>query len=68
MNKSIISIFLVLSNGSVTYSEVRMFQHNNPNTIETYKTIKTSFKESLTFTGNHLVFSRKSCYDNFNTM
>ena len=62
------SIFVtVLSNGSLTHSEVRTFLHKDGNKIVTYKIIKT-LDGSLALSKNHLVFSRRTYNDTFKPM
>ena len=60
--------YTVLSNGSVTYSEVQTFLHKNPSMILPYKSIRTLLNESLILSENHLVFTRKFGSDEFSPM
>ena len=57
----------VTSTGSVTYSEITAFIKKEPNLITHYKTITTA-NETLTLTGNHLIYARRSFGCQFNPM
>ena len=67
---SLSSFFLnvVLSSGAVTYSEVRAFLEKDFTVITKYKSLTTIWNETLTLTGNHLIYGRKNCTDKFNPM
>ena len=59
---------IVSATGRMTYSKVRTFLKKDPLAMVRYKSITTSSNESLTLSGDHLVFSRKSDNDEFNPM
>ena len=59
---------VVLSSGTVTYSEVRAFLEKELTVITKYKSITTIWNETLTLTGNHLIYARKNCTDKFDPM
>ena len=65
-----LDIFLlsVLSDGQVTYSYIDTFLHKQHNVAIMYKSIRTSLNETITLTGSHLIYSRKSFTDKFNEM
>ena len=48
------------SNGEAIYSEVRAFLKRQPDVIVSYKTIKTLWNQTLSLSGNHLIYARKS--------
>ena len=58
---------VVSSTGTVTYSEVTAFLKKQPNKMTQCKSIVT-VNGTLTLTGNHLVYARKSFADQFNPM
>ena len=60
-------IFVVSSSGVITYSKVTAFLKKQPRVIRQYKSIAT-VNETLTLSGNHLIFARKTTADVFNTM
>ena len=59
---------VVLSSGAVIYSEVRAFLEKDFTVITKYKSLTTIWNETLTLTGNHLIYGRKNCTDKFNPM
>ena len=48
------------SNSEVIYGEVRAFLKIQPDAIVSYKTIKTLWNQTLSLSGNHLIYTRKS--------
>ena len=58
----------VSSDGTITYSEVRIFLEKRADGILEFKSITTYLDQTLTLTGNHLVYARKTCNDKFNPM
>ena len=59
---------IVSATGKMTYNEVRTFLKKDSLAMVRYKSITTSSNDSLTLSGDHLVFSRKSHNDEFNSM
>ena len=57
----------VSSSGTVTYSEVKAFLENKPDTMIEFKSIAT-INETLILTGNHLIFARQKFAAQFNPM
>ena len=51
--------------GNIMYSEVRTFLHMEPELITKYKAITTFNNESITLSGNHLVYAREMYTDRF---
>ena len=60
-------MFVVSSSGTDTYSEIRAFLKKQPNMVMQFKSIAT-LNESLTLTGNHLLYAQKTINDQFNPM
>ena len=58
---------IVSSSGIVTYSEVKTFLKKQPDMILEYKSI-TIWNETLTLTGNHLLYARENSVDKFHPM
>ena len=58
------SFHTVSSGGILTYSQVTMFL-KQPNQILKYQSITTVGNETLSLTGNHLVYARKCNSDQF---
>ena len=58
-------VFTVSSSGAISYSPIEAFLKKQPKMITNNKLIKTA-NETLTLTGNHLVFARKNVDDQFN--
>ena len=59
---------LVLSSGAVIYSEVRTFMKRQPTMITKYKSITTFWNKTLTLSGKHLIYARRSLNEKFNPM
>ena len=75
MNAFILCIFviyvffnIVSADGTFMYSEVRTFLEKQTDIILMFKSITTYGDKTLTLTGNHLVYERKSCNDKFSPM
>ena len=60
-------ILVVSSTGTITYSEVTGFIKKWPNQMTQYKSTAT-VNETITLTGNHLVYARKYFAEQFYTM
>ena len=58
---------IVSENGMVTYSEVKAFLKKEPDGVLEYKSI-TSCNETLTLTGNHLLYAKDKSVDKFHPM
>ena len=57
---------IVSTNGTITYSEVRTFLEKQTDVIVEFKSITTYLDQTLTLTGNHLVYARKASNAKFN--
>ena len=57
----------VSSSGTVKYSVIKAFLKNQPKRVTEYKLIAT-LNETLTLSGNHLIYARKSVDDQYNPM
>ena len=55
---------IVLPTGTITYSEVRAFLKKQSGIITQYRSIVT-VNETLTLTGNHLIYARENSADQF---
>ena len=60
-------MLIVSSSGSVIYSEVRSFLKKKQKIITGYMSIVTG-NETLTLTGNHLVYASKRSDDQYKSM
>ena len=60
--------YKVSSDGTITGSEIRLFLKKQHNVTSIYKTLETSWNNSITLTGNHLIYARQSTNDKFNPM
>ena len=58
---------IVSSSGIVTYSEVKTFLKKEPDMVLENKSI-TFWNETLTLTGNHLLYARENSFDKFHPM
>ena len=63
-----LSDILVSSAGRLMYSKLRTFLKKQNATVLKYKSIATSVNNTITLTGNHLIYGRKSFTDEFNPM
>ena len=52
----------------MTYSELNAFLHKDDQITGMYKTIKTLCNESITLSGNYLIFARKIFSSEFSAM
>ena len=57
-----------MSGDSATYSEVGAFLMKEHTAIVTYKSIVTSLNQTISLTGNHLIYGRKHSTENFFAM
>ena len=64
--KCLNQLLLVTLEGRLKYSEVRAVLHRTPNVITVYKSITTQGNRTISLSGNHLVYTRKSHHDKFN--
>ena len=60
-------LIAVSSTGTVKYSAITVFLKNQPKRVTEYKSIAT-LNETLTLSGNHLIYARKSVDDQYNPM
>ena len=58
----------VSSEGTVTYSKVVTFLNQQQTVTIDYKSIGTALNKTITLSGSHLIFSRKSVTEDFNPM
>ena len=59
------NIYLATSDGSLTYSEVISFVEKQHALTTMFKSITTSFNNTVTLTGNHLIYARRSSVEKF---
>ena len=61
-------IWLPVSSGTdiATYSEVRTFMMEDHTVINDYMSITTSWNNTISLTGNHLIYARKNSTKKFN--
>ena len=59
---------IVTTGGRIIYSEVRTFMKKQADMMLKFKSITTYQDKTLTSTGNHLVYARKTLNDKFNPM
>ena len=55
-------------NSDVVFSEVRIFLKKQYTGINMYTSIKTFDNYTISMTGNHLIYARKSGTESFNPM
>ena len=65
---SLIDCCLVSSRGNLMYSEVRTFRQKQNAVTSVYKSITTAENNTISLSGNHLIYARKSCNGKFNPM
>ena len=58
----------VSPSGRLTYSKVSTFLKKQYETINMYKSIKTSGNKTISLSGNHLIYGRKTAVGKFNPM
>ena len=58
-------LFLVSSEGRVTYSAVKAFLKQHPNGINLYRSMSTSLNTTIDLSEDHLIFGRTNVNDNF---
>ena len=62
-------MFIVVSQATtVTFTEISTFLKYTPDAIYKYKSITTLWNKTITLTGGHLVYTRKSSDCKFNTV
>ena len=60
--------YLVSPDGTIEFSEVRTFLEKKVEVTNTYKSITTSRNNTISLTGNHLIYTKKSHIDKFVAM
>ena len=50
----------MLSDGSIVYSEVKSFLDKQSAPVSMYKSITTSNNKTITLSGSHLIYARKT--------
>ena len=60
--------YLVSPDGTLVFSEVKIFLEKIYTVTSSYKLITTSRKNTLYLTGNHLIYTKKSYTDKYITM
>ena len=63
-----IDVLLASSTGTVTYSTVRVFLKKRSFVTNVYKSFLTSGNRTITLSGNHLIYSRKTTMEKFYPM
>ena len=61
-------MILVSLSGRLTYSKVSTFMKKQANSINMYNSITTSGNKTISLSGNHLIYGRKSSSDKFHPM
>ena len=57
-----------LSDGRHTHGKIITFLKKQHNVIMEYKSITTSLNNTINLSGNHLIYARTSCSDQFHPM
>ena len=65
---NIYSEYPVSEDGSMVYSEVRTFMDKNPAVTNPYRSITTLGNKTISLTGNHPLYARKSSTEKFIVM
>ena len=60
--------YIVSAFGVVTYSEVRTFFHKSKGSTSMYKLLTTDMNNTISLSGNHLIYTRKNEMDTFNAL
>ena len=67
-NMNVFSLHAGYVDGSATYSQVIAFVRREPTKIPMYKSITTSSNQTISLTGNHLVYARNGPTGRFTPM
>ena len=57
--------FLVSPDGTIIYTKVKGFLDKMPTTIAKYKSIETSYNNTLTVSGQHLIYAKRKGTNKF---
>ena len=60
--------YLVSSDGSLMHTNVRAFMKKEHNVTSTYKIITTLLNNTISLTGNHPLYAKKTSTDKFSVM
>ena len=68
ISRNIVFLIPVSSGGSLIYSEVRTFLKKDPAVTNKYKSVTSVGNNTISLTGNHPLYARKSCTEKFSIM